>query len=62
MALVDRCSEIKFSGVISSSRVWRKGAEKKAWNVDLKLVLNWVNYLFAEHTSNSLTSCNSFLN
>ena len=36
--------------------------KKKAWNVDLKLVLNWANYLFAEHASDSSTNCNSFLN
>ena len=28
----------------------------------LKPVLNWTNCLFAEHTSDSWTNCNSFLN
>ena len=28
----------------------------------MKTVLNWANCLFAEHTSDSSTNCNSFLN
>ena len=68
-ASVDSCAEIEcpFSGVTKSGRVWRNVPESDARSVPrvfshVKPVLNWAKSLFAEHTLDSSTNYDSFLN